>query len=278
LNQPGIADARQLHGKALPFTNWLDVEAAWRTANDFDEPAAVVVKHATPSGIATAATTGRAYVDARECAPQSAFGGVVGFNTPVDAEAARAVSEILTEVVITPRYEDGAFDILRRKKDLRLLEFRSGYASKLEMRTIAGSLLMQEPDAADSAEWRVVSTREPTEEETPSLRLAWRAVKHVKSNAIVLARETRTVGIGAGQMSRVDSVRIAAAKAGDRARGAVLASDAFFPFADGVEEGCRAGVTALVQPGGSVRDSEVLDAADRFGAAMVLTGTRHFRR
>lgn len=276
-DQHGIADARQLHGKALSFTNWMDVEAAWRTANEFDEPAAAIVKHTTPCGIATAESVERAYIDARDCDPQSAFGGVVGFNRPVDLASAIAISEIFTEVLIAPAFEQEALQVLQKKKDLRLLEFVSLTSPEWELRSIAGSYLMQEPDTGGGGEWRVVSTREPTPEETRSLRLAWRAVKHVKSNAIVLARDTRTVGIGAGQMSRVDSVKIAVAKAGERAKGAVLASDAFFPFADGVEEACRAGVTALVQPGGSVRDAEAIEAANRFGAAMVFTGTRHFK-
>jgi phosphoribosylaminoimidazolecarboxamide formyltransferase/IMP cyclohydrolase len=276
-NQRGLADARQLHGKSLSFTNWLDVEAAWRTANDYDEPAVAIIKHTTPCGLATAPSTARAYIDARECDPQSAFGGIVGLNREVDAETARAIAEIFTEVVVAPRYEDAALDILQRKNDLRLLEFTAEEVRNWDVRRLAGSFMVQETDSADAAEWRAVSTREPTPQETRALHFAWRAVKHVKSNAIVLARETRTVGIGAGQMSRVDAVRIAVAKAADRAQGAVLASDAFFPFADGVDEACHAGVTAIVQPGGSVRDSEAIEAGNRFGVAMVMTGTRHFR-
>lgn len=275
--RPGIADAAQLHGKALSFTNWLDVEAAWRAASDFEEAAAAIVKHTNPCGLATASSIARAYLDARECDPVSAFGGVVGVNRILDAETARAISEIFTEVVVAPAYEDEALQVLEGKKDLRLLQFASPGGSAWEIRSISGSYLLQEPDTADAAEWRTVSARKPTPEETRSLHLAWRAVKHVKSNAIVLAQGTRTVGIGAGQMSRVESVKIAVEKAGERARGAVLASDAFFPFPDGVEEACRAGVTAIAHPGGSVRDAESVDVANRFGAAMVFTGTRHFR-
>ncbi len=276
-NQPGLADARQLHGKALSYTNWLDVDGAWKAANDFDAPTVVIVKHTTPSGIASADTLARAYIDARECDPTSAFGGVVALNRPVDAETARAIVELFTEVVIAPSFEDAAREILQAKKDLRLLECATPRAVGLELRSIAGSYLVQEPDTADASEWRVVSQRAPSAEEERTLRFAWRAEKFVKSNAIVLARETRTVGIGAGQMSRVDSVKIAVEKAGERARGAVLASDAFFPFPDGVEAACRAGVTAIAHPGGSLRDDESIEVANRYGAAMVFTGTRHFR-
>lgn len=276
-NQRGLVDARQLHGKALSFTNWLDVEAAWLAANDFDEPAAVIIKHTIPCGLATAPSLSEAYVDARQCDPQSAYGGIVGLNRALDLETALAIGEIFTEVVIAPRYEDAALEILRKRKDLRLLESGGARGTAWELRSLAGAFLLQEADTADASEWRAVSVREPNAEETRALRLAWRAVKYVKSNAIVLARGTRTVGIGAGQTSRVDAVRIAVAKAGDRVRGAAMASDAFFPFPDGVEEACRAGVTAIVQPGGSIRDKEAIEAANRFGAAMVLTNTRHFR-
>ncbi len=276
-NQPGLADARQLHGKALSYTNWLDVDGAWRAANDFDAPTVVIVKHTTPSGIASADSLVRAYLDARDCDPTSAFGGVVALNRAVDAETARAILELFTEVVIAPRFDDAAREMLQAKKDLRLLECATPRAAGWELRSIAGSYLAQEQDTTDAVEWRVVSQRAPTLEEEHALRFAWRAEKFVKSNAIVLARETRTVGIGAGQMSRVDSVKIAVEKAGERAHGAVLASDAFFPFPDGVEAACRAGVTAIAHPGGSLRDDESIEIANRYGAAMVLTGTRHFR-
>lgn len=277
VQQVGLADARILQGKALSYTNWLDAEAAWRAANDFDDVTAVIIKHTTPCGMASAETLARAYREARACDPLSAFGGVVGVNRGVDAETARALSEIFTEVVIAPRFDAAAREILSAKKDLRLLEFAPTRAAGWQLRGIAGSYLVQEDDRADASAWRVVSARAPSDAEARALRFAWRAVKHVKSNAIVLARETRSVGMGAGQMSRVDAVRIAVQKADGRAQGAVLASDAFFPFPDGVEEACRAGVTAIVQPGGSLRDADVLDAANRFGAAMIFTGTRHFR-
>lgn len=275
--QVGLADATQLHGKPLSFTNWLDVEAAWRAANAFESPAAVIVKHVTPSGIASAEVISRAYLEARACDPVSAFGGVVGLNRPLDTATANAISEIFTEVIVAPQFEPGARDILQKKKDLRLLEFAPRKIQGRELRTVGGSYLLQEPDNADALEWRVVSKRAPTPEEERALRFAWTAVKLVKSNAIVLARETHTVGIGAGQMSRVDSVKIAVEKAGALAKGSVLASDAFFPFPDGVEAACRAGVTAIAETGGSVRDQEAIEMADRFGVAMVFTGTRHFR-
>ncbi|HEX9075008.1 MAG TPA: bifunctional phosphoribosylaminoimidazolecarboxamide formyltransferase/IMP cyclohydrolase, partial [Anaerolineae bacterium] len=215
--------------------------------------------------------------DARACDPVSAFGGVVGLNRPLDTATATAISEIFTEVIFAPQFDPGAREILQKKKDLRLLEFAPRQMHGRELRTVGGSYLLQEPDNADALEWRVVSKRPPTPEEERALRFAWTAVKLVKSNAIVLARETRTVGIGAGQMSRVDSVKIAVEKAGALAKGAVLASDAFFPFPDGVEAACRAGVTAIAETGGSVRDEEAIEMANRFGVAMVFTGTRHFR-
>jgi phosphoribosylaminoimidazolecarboxamide formyltransferase / IMP cyclohydrolase len=274
---PGLADAHQLHGKALSYTNWLDVDGAWRAASDFEAPTAVIVKHTTPSGVASAETLARAYLDACACDPASAFGGVVALNRPMDVETARAIARLFTEVVIAPSFENAALEILQAKKDLRLLEFAAPRSTSLELRSIAGSYLAQEQDREDAAEWRVVSQRAPTAEEERALRFAWRAEKFVKSNAIVLARETKTVGIGAGQMSRVDSVKLAVDKAGERARGAVLASDAFFPFPDAVEAACRAGVTAIAHPGGSLRDAESIQMADQFGAAMVFTGTRHFR-
>lgn len=275
--QIGLADARQLHGKPLSFTNWLDVEAAWRASSAFAEPAAAVIKHVTPCGIASATTLAKAYTDARESDPVSAYGGVVGVNRTVDAETARAISEIFTEVIIAPHFDDAACEILQKKKDLRLLEFAPSRTQALELRTVGGSYLLQEPDDSDALEWRVVSKRAPTPEEEAALRFAWRAVKLVKSNAIVLARETRTVGMGAGQMSRVDSVKIAVEKAGDKAKGAVLASDAFFPFADGVEVAMKAGIAAIAETGGSIRDQEAIDMVNQYGAAMIFTGTRHFR-
>lgn len=276
-DQVGLADARVFHGKALSYTNWLDVDAAWRAANDFAAPSAAVIKHATPSGIASAGTLVEAYRNAQECDPVSAYGGVVGSNRALDVETARALAEIFTEVVIAPGFDPDALAMLQQKKDLRLVEFPHAPAAAMEFRSVGGSLLAQETDRGDYAEWRVVSNRAPTDEETRALRFAWRAVKHLKSNGIVLVQGTRTVGMGAGQMSRVDSVKIAVEKAGERARGAVLGSDAFFPFADGVEAACRAGITALVEPGGSVRDAEVIETANRWGAALVFTGMRHFR-
>ena len=277
INQVGLADARQLHGKPLSFTNWLDVEAAWRAANSFADPAVAIIKHVTPCGIASDKNLSRAYLDARESDPVSAFGGVVGLNRAVDMETARFISDIFTEVIIAPHFADAACEILQKKKDLRLLEFMPQNVPAWELRTVGGSYLLQEADNGDALEWRVVSKRAPTPDEERALRFAWRAVKLVKSNAIVLARDTRTIGIGAGQMSRVDSVKIAVEKAGEKARGAVLASDAFFPFPDGVEAACKAGITAIAETGGSLRDEEAIEMANRFDVAMVFTGTRHFR-
>ena len=275
--QVGLADAKQLHGKPLSYTNWLDSEAAWRAANEYEIPAVAIIKHVTPSGIAMSDKLVQAYLDARECDPTSAFGGVVGLNRVVDADTATAIKELFTEVVIAPGFSKEALEILQAKKDLRLLEFGAPNLGGWELRSVGGSYLMQEANFAEALEWRVVSSRPPTLEEERALRFAWRSVKHVKSNAIVFARETKTVGIGAGQMSRVDSVKIAVEKAGERARGAVMASDAFFPFPDGVEAACRAGITAIAHPGGSIRDEESTAIANHFGAAMVFTGTRHFR-
>jgi phosphoribosylaminoimidazolecarboxamide formyltransferase/IMP cyclohydrolase len=275
--QIGLGEAKQLHGKALSYTNWLDVEGAWRAVSEFDAPSVVIVKHTTPSGIASADTLVQAYNDARTCDPVSAFGGVVALNREVDADTARAISDLFTEVVIAPKFSDAARAILQTKKDLRLLEFAAPRSMIWELKSLSGSFLAQEVDAGDIADWRIVSQRAPTAEEEKSLRFAIRAIKPVKSNAIVLACGTRTVGIGAGQMSRVDSVKIAVEKAGDKARGAVMASDAFFPFPDGVELACRAGVTAIAHPGGSLRDNDSIAVANQIGVAMVFTGMRHFR-
>ncbi len=275
--ETGLLAARQLHGKGLSLTNLLDLEAAWVAANDFEAPTAAVVKHTNPCGLASAETLVRAYRDARASDPVSAFGSVVGLNRPVDPETAQAIDEIFTEVVIAPGFDPQALGLLKGKRDRRLLEMPAETTGRLEMRGIDGGLLVQERDSADDAEWRVVTRREPTEAEEAALHFAWRVVRHVKSNAIVLAQGTKTVGVGAGQMSRVDAVRLAVGKARDRAQGAVMASDAFFPFPDGVEAACQAGVCAIVQPGGSLRDNLAVEAADRYGAAMVFTGMRHFR-
>ncbi|MCA1726697.1 MAG: bifunctional phosphoribosylaminoimidazolecarboxamide formyltransferase/IMP cyclohydrolase, partial [Actinobacteria bacterium] len=266
-------------GKELSFNNWLDAEAALTLARALPGPAAVVVKHNNPCGAASAPSLEQAYRRAVECDPTSAFGGVVACNTPVDAATARAITEIFTEVVVAPDLEPGAREILDTKPSMRVILTPGPAGSGLDVRAIEGGALVQEPDAVTEGRdaMKVVSSREPTADEWEDLLFAWVVAARVKSNAIVLARGRATVGIGAGQMSRVDSVDIACRKAGDRARGAVMASDAFFPFRDGIDRAAKAGVTAVIQPGGSVRDQEVLDAADEHGMAVVLTGRRHFR-
>jgi phosphoribosylaminoimidazolecarboxamide formyltransferase/IMP cyclohydrolase len=275
-----IVTAELLGGKALSYNNIADLEAAWALVRDLPAPAAVVIKHTNPCGAAVGQTLADAFARARDGDPVAAFGGVVAANAPVDAAAARVMAELFLEAVVAPGFEPAALETLRRKKSLRLLATGGlGAPPGLDLRSVRGGVLVQEADVlgTDRAAWRVVTTRQPTPREWDDLLFAWAVCAHVKSNAIVFARDRQVVGVGAGQMSRVDSVRLAADKAGERARGAVCASDAFFPFADGVEAAAAAGVTAVIQPGGSVRDAEVLAAAERLGLAMVLTEERHFR-
>jgi phosphoribosylaminoimidazolecarboxamide formyltransferase/IMP cyclohydrolase len=278
-----LSQVRQHHGKPLSFNNLLDLDAARRLCDEFDGvPAAVIVKHNNPCGVALAETPLQAYTRALECDPLSAYGGVVVLNARVDAELAAALAQQFIEVLFAPGYDEDALEILQQRKNVRLLEKgdRRAGGRELEVRQVAGGLLVQDRDVVTTAreEMTVVTTRTPTEPEWEDLLFAWRVCKHVRSNAIVLARERATVGIGAGQMSRVDSVRIALEKARvDSLVGAVLASDAFFPFADGPALAIEAGVRAIIQPGGSVRDAEVTAAADTAGVAMVTTGVRHFR-
>ncbi|MDP9343333.1 MAG: bifunctional phosphoribosylaminoimidazolecarboxamide formyltransferase/IMP cyclohydrolase [Actinomycetota bacterium] len=278
---PGaLAGARVLQGKEMSFNNWLDAEAAMALAGSLPAPAAVIVKHNNPCGAAVASTAAEAYRRALASDPVSAYGGVVAFNVAADAEAARAVTGVFTEVVAAPGFEPEARELFGKKANLRVLEARPEPGAGIEVRPLAGGgALMQDRDVVTEgrADWSVASSRQPTEDEWRDLEFAWTVAARVKSNAIVLAVGGATVGIGAGQMSRVDSVDIACRKAGARARGAVMASDAFFPFRDGVDRAAEAGVTAVIQPGGSVRDQEVLDAAEEHGMAMVLTGRRHFR-
>jgi phosphoribosylaminoimidazolecarboxamide formyltransferase / IMP cyclohydrolase len=291
----GVATARQLQGKQLSYNNVNDTDAAFELAAEFDPArtsAVAIIKHANPCGVAEGATLAEAYARALACDPVSAFGGIVALNRVLDAEAARLITEIFTEVIIAPDATDEAAAIVAAKKNLRLLVtggLPDPRARGLSVRTVAGGLLVQDRDNAviDDMELRVVTKRAPTEAEMADLRFAFRVAKHVKSNAIVYARGGATVGIGAGQMSRVDSSRIAAWKAQEAAkasgaaeslaRGAVVASDAFFPFADGLLAAAEAGATAVIQPGGSMRDGEVIAAADQAGLAMVFTGVRHFR-
>jgi len=268
-----------LQGKPLSYNNLLDLEAAWRAAQDLPVPASVIVKHNNPCGAAVADTPAQAFRRALDSDPESAYGGIVAFNTAVDVEAAGALQGIFLEVIVAPAYQPEALERLARKKACRVIRMRDAVTLPLEVRSALGGFLVQTLDEGgdDPRTWEVVTRRAPTESEWRDLRFAWQVVRHVRSNAIVLAREGQTVGVGAGQMSRVDAVRIAVMKAGERARGAVLASDAFFPFLDGVEVAAAAGVMAIIQPGGSVRDPEVIEAADRWGIAMVFTGRRHFR-
>jgi phosphoribosylaminoimidazolecarboxamide formyltransferase/IMP cyclohydrolase len=270
-------------GKELSFNNLVDVDAALEAVREFAQPAAVVVKHTNPCGVAVAADLVSAYRTAREADPVSAFGGIVALNRAVDADTARALAETFLECVVAPSFSDEALALLRAKKNLRVLATGAWLAAdhaELAYKRIGGGIVVQDRDATAAGEVeqaRVVTRRAPTEEERRSLAFAWRVCKHVKSNAIVFAREGRTVGVGAGQMSRVESVKIAAGKAGDLARGAVMASDAFFPFPDGLELAAEHGIVAVAQPGGSVKDEDLIAAADRAGIAMVFTGVRHFR-
>jgi phosphoribosylaminoimidazolecarboxamide formyltransferase/IMP cyclohydrolase len=280
---PSLTRAEVLQGKELSYNNLLDLDAALRLCLEFATPAAVIIKHSNPCGVAISQTAvGEAYHLARETDPASAFGGIVAINRPVEAELAREMAENFLECVIAPDFSAEALTILSVKKGLRLLKLpmpRSETGDEFEMRTVAGGVLVQTPDTstAPAAEGRVVTERGPTSTELEDLDFAWRVVKHVKSNAIVFAGGGRTLGIGAGQMSRVDSVKIAVAKARFPLAGSVLASDAFFPFRDSVDAAAKAGVTAIIEPGGSVRDQEVIVAANERGIAMVFTGERHFR-
>lgn len=274
----GLADAEQLHGKGLSFTNVLDIDTAWGTAYELSDPTVVIIKHATPCGAASAVTLVEAYRAALASDPVSAFGGIVGANRPIDADTAQAISEIFTEAVVAPDFTGDALEILTRKENIRLMRIPFTPPKTLDIRLLHGAVVAQELDEVDlEVPLEVVTQRSPTAEEWEGLRFAWRICKAVKSNAIVFARGTATVGIGAGQPSRVDSVKLAAWKAGDRAQGAVMASDAFFPFPDGVEEAAEAGITAVIQPGGSIRDQQVIEAANANNMAMVFTGRRHFR-
>ena len=274
-----LAHARQLQGKELSFNNWYDLDAAMGAAYDFDEPAVAIVKHAVPCGVAVGDTIATAYERALDTDRVAAFGGVVALNRPMTAAVAKTMADIFTECVVAPGYEDAALERLGSKKNLRLLVLEGTPQPGLSFRAISGGFLVQDPDVSTESrdQMKVVTKAKPTEDQWRDLLFAWRVCKHVRSNAIVLAREGATVGIGAGQVSRVDAADIAARKAGDRAKGSVMASDAFFPFRDGLDAGAVAGAVAVIQPGGSVRDDEVIAAANEHGIAMVLTGTRHFR-
>jgi phosphoribosylaminoimidazolecarboxamide formyltransferase/IMP cyclohydrolase len=274
----GIAGGEQLHGKELSYNNLVDLDAAWQLAAEFLQPAVAIIKHTNPCGCAEQSTLAEAYRKALECDPVSAFGGVIGINREVDEDTAREIAKTFIEAIAAPGYSAEALAVLSAKKNLRLMRVAAG-SDPLVVKSISGGYLAQTADDAKLARGKAVvkSQRAPTDAEWAALEFGWKVAKHVKSNAIVYARAGQTVGVGAGQMSRVDSVKIGAAKAVLPLAGTVVASDAFFPFADGVEEAARNGATAFIQPGGSVRDEEVVAAADRLGVAMVFTGVRHFR-
>jgi phosphoribosylaminoimidazolecarboxamide formyltransferase/IMP cyclohydrolase len=279
---PGtVAGARQLQGKELSFNNLLDLDSAWRLTREFEEIVAVIIKHNNPCGVALGRTLHEAFDCARQADPISAFGSVVAFNREVDAKTAGEVTSLFLECLIAPGYSREALGILESKPNLRVLEsaLHGGPVPGVDMRRITGGLLVQDWDSGrtDLTRGRVVTRRTPSADERRALEFGWRVAKHVKSNAIVLVRPDRTLGIGAGQMSRVDSVRLARMKSIKPTKGAGLASDAFFPFRDGIDEAAEAGVTAVVQPGGSVRDEEVIAAAEEHDIAMIFTGERHFR-
>ena len=274
----GIAGSRQLHGKELSYNNFVDLDAAWNLIQEFERPAAAIIKHTNPCGCAEQDTLELAYRKALECDPVSAFGSVLAFNRMLDEQSAKAVSELFVEAIAAPGFEKAALAILQAKKNLRLLEVGEtppGFVLK----SISGGYLAQTEDQLTlrREELRVVTQRQPSDEEMAALDFAWKVAKHVKSNAIVYARAGQTVGVGAGQMSRVDAARLGAEKAVLPLKGAVAASDAFFPFPDGVEQVAGHGATAVIQPGGSVRDEQVTAVADKLGLAMVFTGLRHFR-
>jgi len=274
----GVANARQLQGKELSFNNIVDLQAAWDLAQEFEEPVVAIIKHTNPCGTATGKTLAEAYKRALECDPVSAFGGVIGVNRPIDAAAAEEMHKLFLEVIAAPSFDEAAKAKFASKKNLRLVEVVPAN-QKWVLKNVSGGMLVQDADARvlQESDLKVVTKRPPTPEETRALLFAWKVCKHVKSNAIVYARDGQTVGVGAGQMSRVDSAKIGAMKAQLPLKGTVAASDAFFPFPDGVEEIAKAGATAIIQPGGSQRDPEVIEAADRLGLAMLFTGVRHFR-
>jgi phosphoribosylaminoimidazolecarboxamide formyltransferase/IMP cyclohydrolase len=274
----GVAGARQLQGKELSYNNLVDLDAAWQLIGEFDAPASAIIKHTNPCGCAEAETLATSYRRAFEADPISAYGGVLAFNRTLDHETATEVAKTFIEAIAAPGYSDEALAILGAKKNLRLLCVAPAL-QELVVRSISGGFLAQTPDThrLARAETQVKTTRAPTEEEWAALEFGWKVAKHVKSNAIVYARPGQTVSVGAGQMSRVDSVKVGAMKAVLPLKGTVMASDAFFPFPDGVEEAAKYGITAVIQPGGSLRDEEVIAAADRLGLAMVFTGVRHFR-
>lgn len=281
--EPSVSRAKTLHGKAMSYNNFLDANSALELVKEYDETVVVIIKHNNPCGVALGATPVEAYVKARETDPVSAFGGVIAFNKPVDLAAAKEITSTFVEVVIAPGYAEDALAELKRKKDLRLLDIGPLTKVKpegIDLKKLVGGLIVQDRDLGalgDLKALQVPTQRKPTAEEYAACAFAWKVCKHVKSNAIIYARPGQTVGIGAGQMSRVDSVKLAGMKAVLPVKGCVMASDAFFPFRDGLDAAAQVGITAVIQPGGSIRDQEVVKAADEHGMAMILTGMRHFR-
>jgi phosphoribosylaminoimidazolecarboxamide formyltransferase/IMP cyclohydrolase len=278
---PGLAQARQLGGKEMSYNNYVDADAAWRAANDFREPCVAIIKHANPCGIAIGADVAEAHRKAHACDPVSAYGGVIAVNGPVTVDLAKQIAEIFTEVVVAPAYEDGAVQVLTAKKNLRVLVAPAWQGAATEWRQVSGGALMQSADRIDApgdapSAWRLAAGPGVSEQVLADLAFAWRAVRAVKSNAILLAHDGATVGVGMGQVNRVDSARLAVTRAGDRAAGSVAASDAFFPFDDGALVLADGGIRAIVQPGGSIRDAEVIAAVEKAGVSMYFTGTRHF--
>ncbi len=277
----GIVQAKQLHGKEMSFNNYTDADAAWRAAHDHTEPCVAIIKHANPCGIAIGKDIADAYTKAHECDSVSAFGGVVAANRVVTTQMAQALSEIFTEVLIAPGYESAALEILRQKPSIRILECDSSDSQAIELRPVSGGALLQEIDVLNapgdtSSMWNLVAGAQVNVQTMKDLEFAWRAVRAVKSNAILLAKDGASVGVGMGQVNRVDSAELAVKRAGNRAAGSVASSDAFFPFADGLQILINAGITAVVSPGGSVRDEEVIAAANQAGISLYFTGTRHF--
>ncbi|MFF9602951.1 bifunctional phosphoribosylaminoimidazolecarboxamide formyltransferase/IMP cyclohydrolase [Streptomyces sp. NPDC014684] len=278
----GLAQAEQLHGKEMSYNNYTDTDAARRAAYDHDEPCVAIIKHANPCGIAVGADVAEAHRKAHACDPVSAYGGVIAVNRPVSKEMAEQVAEIFTEVIVAPGYEEGALEALAKKKNIRVLKAPNGPANKVEVKAVDGGVLLQETDRLqadgdDPANWTLASGEALGEAELAELAFAWKACRAVKSNAILLAKDGASVGVGMGQVNRVDSCKLAVERAGEeRARGAYAASDAFFPFPDGPEILIGAGVRAIVQPGGSIRDEQVVEAAQKAGVTMYFTGTRHF--
>ncbi|MGV9824122.1 bifunctional phosphoribosylaminoimidazolecarboxamide formyltransferase/IMP cyclohydrolase [Gordonia sp. NPDC003429] len=280
-NPTGLASAEQLHGKEMSYNNYTDSDAAWRSAHDFDVPAVAIIKHANPCGIAVGADIGEAHRKAHACDPVSAYGGVIAANREITVEMAEQVAEIFTEVIIAPGFADGALSVLQRKKNIRILRAVPPVRGGVETRPISGGLLMQDRDILDAAgddpgNWSL-ATGAPADPDTlADLEFAWRACRSVKSNAILLAKDGASVGVGMGQVNRVDSAHLAVTRAGERSVGSVGASDAFFPFPDGLQVLIAGGVSAVVQPGGSIRDNEVIEAASEAGITLYLTGARHF--